>query len=282
MNDIHKTIIDYYDTCEIHYKRSWDLDNSMAIHYGFWDKNNNTLAKALRNENILLAHYAHINKSDLVLDAGCGVGGSAIFLAKEFGCKVVGITLSEKQVQTAKYNANKCGVAALADFKKEDFLCTTFPYNSYTVIWAIESLCHAPDKKAFLREAFRLLKNNSRIIIADGFLKEEELTYKEIKKMNNWLTAWGIPGLARINELENYLKECGFEKITFMDMTERIIPSSKHMFSMSVIVLPAAKVLEWLHFRKNIQTKHVIGALYQYLTLRSKLWTYGIFYAEKT
>ena len=68
-------IIAYYDECEPDYKVIWDLDKSLAMHYGYWDGKVKNLRDALRRENEILAQKAHIKESDLVLDAGCGVGG---------------------------------------------------------------------------------------------------------------------------------------------------------------------------------------------------------------
>ncbi len=41
-----------------------------------------------------MAEKAGVSSGDRVLDAGCGVGGSVIWLAKNYGCKATGITLS--------------------------------------------------------------------------------------------------------------------------------------------------------------------------------------------
>ena len=92
-------IIQYYNTCESDYRMFWDLDRSMAMHAGFWDETTRTLTDALKRENEILAEYAQIKSHEKVLDAGCGVGGSSIFLAQHYGCKVTGITLSAHQVE---------------------------------------------------------------------------------------------------------------------------------------------------------------------------------------
>src|SRR4030042_4355256 len=156
-------IIDYFDTCEIHYRRLWDLQNSMAMHYGYWDETTKNFPDALKNENILLAQLIQVQRDDIILDAGSGVGGSAIFLAKEFGCKVIGVTLSEKQVATSRLNAKKHNIAHLVEFHQKDYLDTGFPDGYFSVVWAVESICYCADKKDFLSESSRLLQKNGRI-----------------------------------------------------------------------------------------------------------------------
>lgn len=69
-------IVHYYDTCEMNYKRWWNLDKSLAMHAGYWDETTKTLSEALSKENEVLAKIAGIKGSDRVLDAGCGVGGA--------------------------------------------------------------------------------------------------------------------------------------------------------------------------------------------------------------
>src|ERR1700675_4128218 len=93
--DYHKKIIEYYKDTENAYKDSWDLNNSHAIHYGYWDDKVKSFPQSLLRMNEVMMEAAAIKQSDMVLDAGCGVGGSSIFLASASGSKVTGITLSE-------------------------------------------------------------------------------------------------------------------------------------------------------------------------------------------
>lgn len=81
------------------------------MHFGYWDEKVKIFSQSLERENEILADKAKIKSSDVVLDAGCGVGGSSILLAKKFGCKVIGITLSERQAEQATRNAERNGVA---------------------------------------------------------------------------------------------------------------------------------------------------------------------------
>jgi len=96
--EYHKRIIDYYRVTENAYKDSWDLDNSLAIHYGYWDEKVRSFPASLLRMNEVMIEAAGIMVDDKVLDAGCGVGGSSIFIATTTGAHVSGITLSEKQV----------------------------------------------------------------------------------------------------------------------------------------------------------------------------------------
>lgn len=279
MNEDEKIIIEYFDECEIHYKRLWGLDKNMAIHYGYWDEKTATLAEALSNENKFLAKIAEIREGEEILDAGCGVGGSAIFLAKEYGCKVTGITLSKKQVDTCYRNANRYGVINNVRFAVGNFIQMEFPKNSFDVVWAIESACYAPDKKILLKEFKRVLKNNGRLIIADGFLKNAPLSNNEDNKISKWLKSWGVPNLSRINDFNSYLIELGYKDIEILEITKNVMKSAKIIYIPSIIMYPVTKILELFKLRKRIQTMHIYGSIYQYITLREGIWHYCIFKA---
>ncbi len=121
------------------------------------------------NEVMMIA--AGIKPDDTVLDAGCGVGGSSIFLASTLGCRVTGITLSERQVNLAIENAKKTeNIDGLVDFKVMNYYATDFPDASFDVIWGCESICYADSKEQFIKEAYRLLKPGGRLVVADGFV----------------------------------------------------------------------------------------------------------------
>src|SRR5215216_5216255 len=102
-NDISR----YYDLSEVHYRLFWRLDKSRSLHYGYWDSSVKNFHEALLNINNVLAKQVNISKEDVVLDAGCGIGGSAIWLVKNIGCKVTGITLNDNQIKHANAFAKK-------------------------------------------------------------------------------------------------------------------------------------------------------------------------------
>jgi len=103
------------------------------------------------------------------------VGGAAVFLARSFGCRVHGITLSARQVETCRRNAARYGVDHLTHFDRRDYLATGIADESFDVVWAVESVCYAFDKADFLREAIRLLRPGGRLVLADAIsLADEE------------------------------------------------------------------------------------------------------------
>ena len=219
LNDYHKKIIAYYRETENAYKDSWDLNNSLSIHYGYWDDQVRSFPQSLLRMNEVMMEAAAIQSSDIVLDAGCGVGGGSIFLSIASGCKVTGITLSERQMQQAKTNAIQKGVDKLVDFKIMDYCATDFRDASFDVVWGCESICYAEDKRQFLKEAYRLLKPGGRLVVADGFVTKPE--YNELRVIRKWLEGWQVKSLESPERFENLLGLEGFINIKYRDIQNR-------------------------------------------------------------
>ncbi|HBF18976.1 MAG TPA: SAM-dependent methyltransferase, partial [Cryomorphaceae bacterium] len=163
-------IAEYYDTTQNHYEKWWGLKKHHSLHYGIWDKTTRNFGEALENTNRQLMQAAAIQSTDKVLDAVCGVGGAALFVHRNSGANATGISLSDNQVQQANSTAEKLGVNDAVQFKVMDFTATSFPDESFDVIWACESVCHATEKADFINESYRLLRKGGRMVLFDFFL----------------------------------------------------------------------------------------------------------------
>ena len=84
-------IISYYEDCDIDYRLVWGIDLNFSLHYGFYDSTYIKHHEAVLNMNRVLANKAGIKANDKVLDAGCGVGGSCLWLARKRHAKMTGI-----------------------------------------------------------------------------------------------------------------------------------------------------------------------------------------------
>ena len=278
---LKKEIVHYYDTCEVNYRRWWDLNKSLAMHAGYWDETTHSLSEALIKENEVLAKIARIQPTDRVLDAGCGVGGSSLYLAENIGCKVTGITLSERQTDVARAEAAKLKLLNPPEFAVMDFTKTTFPDASFDVVWAIESVCHASDKRDFIQEAWRLLRSQGRLIVADGFLVRNEYTDKQRVLLGKMVNGWAVESMESIPNFHHSLQEKGFYNITQLDATPHVLPSSKRLFFYSFPALALSKMGEYFGWSTPTQTRDFRGYHYQYWALRQQLCKYVIFCAKK-
>ncbi len=276
-----KKIIEYYNQTYGDYKLIWINNENLALHYGYWDSKTKTHNEALLNMNRVLAKLAGIKKTDKVLDAGCGLGGSSMWLAKTFGCKVVGITLSKKQVGMARKFAKEHKVSHLVEFYQMDFTNTKFHNATFDVIWAIESVCYAEDKLDFLKEAHRILKTKGRVVIADGTQLKKQLTNNEKKMMYKWREGWVVPNLATPEKFRNDMIKIGFRRTKFLDITKHILPSSKRLYRYAIPAIILGKPLEVIGLRTKTQTGNILAAYYQYKLVKKGIGGYGIFYGEK-
>ena len=276
-----KKIVEYYDQCEVDYKYNWHLDDCFALHIGYWDDTTNSLPEALLRQNEIMKKKGEITAGDMVLDAGCGIGGSSIYLAKNCGCKVMGITLSKKQADSAVILSKRHNVDHLIKFQVMDFSKTAFADETFDVIWALESSCYANSKQTFIEEAYRLLKKRGKLILADGFESKQSFSILERRLLNNWINRWAVDSLESIENFKSFLHDAGFVNIEFENISKNVMPSSKRLFFRSLLVFPMAKISELNGIRNKIQNDNIIGAIFQYLSLKFNLANYGIFYAEK-
>ena len=101
----HERIVEYYRQTEHAYADAWELERAGEIHYGYSDEKVKNFSESLIQMNEVMCEAVQIQHGESVLDAGCGIGGSSIFLADARGCKVTGITLSERQAEKARSRA---------------------------------------------------------------------------------------------------------------------------------------------------------------------------------
>ena len=277
-----RRIASYYEQCESDYRRLWDLDHSLAMHVGHWDATTRTLRDALARQNQLLADLARIAGGERVLDAGCGVGGSSIFLAKTRGCRVVGVTLSRQQAATARAHAQRHGVAQRTEFLVMDYARTAFPDASFDVFWALESSCYAADVMALAREAHRVTTPAGRVVIADGFAVDHRRMPEDDAIMRRWMKGWALDSLATLDDFRRALAAAGFRDVAFEDCTPNIVPSSRRLYWHSLYGLPLGRLAERLRLRNATQTGNVVGARAQRAVLSRGLLHYGVFTARKS
>lgn len=276
-----ENIVRYYDECASDYQLAWDLDSSLAMHIGYWDWSTWTLRAALGRHNRVMADFWHVQRGDDVLDAGCGIGGSSIFLAKELDCQVTGITLSPTQARLAQANARRYGVAEHATFSVMDYSRTAFPGSSFDVVWALESSCYAPDKAAFVKEAFRLLRPGGRLVISDGFAAREAYDEPDRTIMKRWLRAWALDHLATLDQMHRAFDEAGFVRVRFADIMQNVVPSAWIMFLRSAAALPVGRVMQAFGLRTETQQRNIVGGIYQHFVWSRGLARYCLFCAHK-
>lgn len=279
--EYHQRIIDYYKVNKNSYKDAWDLKKSLAIHYGYWDETVKSFRQSLAKMNEVMAVVARICPTDRVLDAGCGVGGSSIFLARWIGCRVTGITLSEEQALQAYENSKDKNVESLVDFKVMDYCETGFPDQSFDIVWGCESICYADDKEKFIREAYRLLKPGGRLVVADGFVTKLENNNHEI--IRSWLDGWQVNYLETMEHFCGFMQQSGFSNILYRDITTYTAHSSGRLYRyyyLASFYLWWKKLVSGKIF-SEMQKKNIAACKYQYLGMKKKLWQYGLAVGEK-
>jgi len=97
------------------------LDKSMTYSSALFADMDDDLLTAQRRKNLRLAELLDLRPGDRVLEIGCGWGGFAEFAASEFGCHVVGLTLSTEQADFARDRMRKAGLSQQVDIRIQDY-----------------------------------------------------------------------------------------------------------------------------------------------------------------
>jgi len=276
-----KDVADYYNSTQIHYEQWWDLHKSHSLHYGIWEKDTKNFQEALVNTNKVMMELAQIEDSARMLDAGCGVGGTAVFVSQQRNARVTGITLSQKQLGTAKVFAAEKGLQDQVDFQLMDFTQTTFPDETFDVIWACESVCHAPDPLKFMQEAHRILKKGGRLVLCDFFKTAEDQTDKN-NWLQKWCDTWAVTQLITSEAFVKSLEKTGFTNTQALDLTPKVQKSARRMYYASLMAVLPSESYKIINPKvSKFARNHYKCGIYQYKALRADLWKYYAIVSEK-
>ncbi len=269
----NKDIEDYYDQTEVHYRMHWKLEEGMGLHYGIWDENTRTLPEAVLNSNYLLMNMGGIKATDYVLDGGCGIGGSSIYLAKNAGCRVEGITLSAKQVVTATNLAQSKGVGDKVHFSQQDYTKTNFADNTFDFAWCIESMQTATDKDMFFKEMGRIVKPGGKILFADIFKPQPYDVTKE-PDMLTMLNGWAMSDILSISQLHEVTGRNNFEVSNIRDVSKEVLKSVNKMYFASLLGAVGTKAYNMIYNASPFSKIHYKTGLAQKKAYHKQKWGY--------
>jgi cyclopropane fatty-acyl-phospholipid synthase-like methyltransferase len=172
-NDKHR-IIEHYDLLSPYYRSLW----GEHLHHGYWIRGDESKEQAQIQLIEHLAQLAGVKPGSDVLDIGCGMGASSLFLARNYNAAVTGINTSSVQVQMAIQAAAREQLNAqflLMDAQAMDF------QRQFDLLWSVESISHYQHREEFFASAAKLLKPGGLFAITDWF-KKKDLTRAETRK----------------------------------------------------------------------------------------------------
>ncbi len=97
------------------------LDEDLQYSCAYWPNQDITLEEAQRLKKKHIAEKLSLKPGQKVLDIGCGWGGMAIYMAKNYDVNVVGVTLSDEQHALARQRVEEAGLSDKVDIRLIDY-----------------------------------------------------------------------------------------------------------------------------------------------------------------
>lgn len=226
----------YYDTqTDPFYRALWDDDD---LHLGLFepDEGPEALRAALDRMTRAIVAPAGLAPGDRVLDAGCGVGGAALHLAREHGCRVLGLTISERQVEIARDKARAQGLGDRLTFERAD--CSThLPVadGSIDVVVTIEAGCHFASRPAFLAECARVLVPGGRLVGSD-WMAREGLDGARGQAIERLCRSWFLADLETAAGYARHIAQAGLRLTGMEDLGPRLEPNVQLMLRSAMLL----------------------------------------------
>jgi SAM-dependent methyltransferase len=118
--------------------------------------------------NELLA-LCHIKDAQEVLNVGCGIGVGSAYIASKYGCRVVGVDISEKMIEWSRQRAREERVEDKVEFQTADVLELPFEADRFDVVFCESVLAFVEDKLRAIRECVRVARPGGYVGLNETF-----------------------------------------------------------------------------------------------------------------
>lgn len=273
-------IAGYFDETVPYYERFWS-GPTRALHFGLRIQDARSHYDELEQTNCALATLADLRVGERVLDAGCGVGGSSIWMATRRGVEVVGVTLSAVQVRHASEAARRAGCGERVRFLQRDYAATGLDAGAFDVVWALESACYSADPTPLLREAYRLLRPGGRMVVADGFTRRRPRGLSEGWLHRQFTAGLVLPDLSTTAEFVAAMDAVGFVEPRVQVRSAEVVPSCRRLFWRCTLTYPLAVLARRLGLTSDLLLANSRAGIAAFPLLRRGVLEYALLVAHK-
>ena len=190
------------------------LDKTLTYSSGIFEHNKNNLEEAQINKYKKLINLIKPKTDDKILEIGCGWGGFAEYLGKNFDVKLDCITISKKQYDFAKERIHRNQLNEKINICMKDYRDIKNKYNSIASIEMIEAV-----GKNYLKSYFETIKDNLQ---NDGTAAIQAITiddklFDRYKTKEDFIQKYIFPGgfLPCKKSLHQYANQTGLNVIEY-------------------------------------------------------------------
>lgn len=221
--DHTETVNDYYSLCSELMTWGWDD----ALHFAPLMPEESLADSIARHERHMIESLK-LREGMRVIDVGCGIGEPMRRVARESGARVLCLNNNEQQLEKAKRKNLEANLAHMAEYIKCNFMdMSSVEADAFDAGYAIESTCHAPDKRHAFAEIFRVLKPGALFWGQEMCLTNEfdPNNSRHLSIKEELMQGIALSEIASFAEVNQALEAAGFQVIEARDESIQDGPS---------------------------------------------------------
>jgi cyclopropane fatty-acyl-phospholipid synthase-like methyltransferase len=207
-----------------------------------------TGGRSMQDSNLWLAAAARLSAGQRVLDAGCGVAGPAIDIARAIpGLRIFGVTVSGRQSETAGRLIREAGLSGRVDVVQADYHALPFADGTFDAVFFLESVGYAASLRQLFSGVGRVLRSSGSLYIKDVFRRATLWSDQERDELAHFDAAYAQQ-TPTLQECVEAVADAGFTDIRTRDLSSLV--STAHtlraMFDSTGTLSPFGR----LHYRR--------------------------------
>jgi len=168
------------------------------------------------NSTLELIELCHIGEGQHILDVGCGVGATPCYLAKQYGCRVIGVDITPKMIEWSKERAKREGVEDTVEFRVADAQNLPFEDATFDAVICESVVVFLEDKQRAVDEYARVTKQGGYVGLNEmTLLKPSPADIEHPTEFLDHLSQVGgiAGGMLTAEEWTEFLRNAGLEGI---------------------------------------------------------------------
>lgn len=172
-----------------------------------------------RESTVELATMANLNSTDKILDVGCGLGGTARYLARQYECCVTGIDLTDEYIAVGEKLTELVGLQDRVAHVQGNALSLPFADGSFDVVITEHAQMNISDKQQFYLELARALKPGGRFLFHDIFRGDGAPPIYPAP----WAEDESLSSLATASEARSLIEQAGLDVVDWRTKVQESI-----------------------------------------------------------